>query len=103
MKEARDILARCQHEQHSPLSAVVLIHGVQREPTKLMLILQGVLFPQELLGSLNDKVIQAWTAAWRHACLQGRLAAHCGRTKDKSTQKWLDDWTAKLLRPAPHN
>ena len=25
------------------------------------------------------------------------------QTKDKSKQKWLDDWMAKSSHPAPHN
>ena len=53
--------------------------------------------------SSSDAILQAWTAAWRRTCLQGRLAAYLGRTKDKSKQKWLDDWMAKSSHPAPHN
>ncbi|TDH73978.1 uncharacterized protein CCR75_002981 [Bremia lactucae] len=37
-------------------------------------------------------------------CLEANmLTAYRGRTKDKSTQKWLDEWMAKLLHLAPHN
>ena len=84
-------------------STEVWMKAVQREPTKLIHMVQLFPFPEELLGSLGDTVLQAWTAAWRRTCLQGRLTAYRGRTTDKSTRKWLDDWIVKLSRPAPHN
>ncbi|TDH67384.1 hypothetical protein CCR75_000793 [Bremia lactucae] len=59
-------------------------------------------FSEELLGSLSDKVLQAWTAL--EANMFTRAFGSLPRQdKRKSTQKWLDDWNAKLSCQAPHN
>ena len=66
------------------------MQALKREPTKLILILQGFPFPEELLRALSDTILQAWTAAWWRTCLQSQLAAYRGRAKDNRRRNgWM--------------
>ncbi|ETM98168.1 hypothetical protein PPTG_19752 [Phytophthora nicotianae INRA-310] len=78
-------------------------YTAQQEPAQLALMCQLFEFPEEVLSSLGDKVLEVWTAAWRHECLHGRLVAYRSRTTDRATRKWIDEWITKLTRPPPQN
>ena len=83
-----------QHSEHVAFPLVgsgtkQWIQVVQRDPTTLLRLVQQFPFPEELLVTLNEKVLEAWTADWRRKCLHERLAAYRGRTHDIATQTWL--------------
>lgn len=75
----------------------------QHEPVTLIRMCKLFQYPEEVLASLDDKVLEVWTAGWRKDCLYGSLLAYRSRAEDLPTRRWLDKWKAKLLRPAPQN
>ncbi|TDH66424.1 hypothetical protein CCR75_004794 [Bremia lactucae] len=78
----------------SALTAFPLEHSSTEAAGEIDAHFTGVSISGRAIGVVKLTVLQAWTAAWGRTCLQGRLAAYRDRTKDKSTQKWLDEWTA---------
>ena len=75
----------------------------QREPVKLLRMVQTFPYPEEVLAAISDRMLIVCTTVWGRVCIQERLAAYREWTTDKPTQRWLDTWKTKLSRPAPAN
>ncbi|KAI9996223.1 hypothetical protein PInf_013606 [Phytophthora infestans] len=82
-------------------TAEVWAYTAQQEPSTLISMCQLFRYPEEVLMSVGEKVLESWSSSWRQECLLGSLVAYHYRSQDGSVKKWLDNWKDKLLRTPP--
>ncbi|KAL3658994.1 hypothetical protein V7S43_015879 [Phytophthora oleae] len=70
---------------------------------ELLYMVKQFPFPEEVLANLSAKTLISWTAKWRRDCMQSCINAYKRRTSDPATKNGLENWKAKLDRPAPTN
>ncbi|KAE9357793.1 hypothetical protein PR003_g1618 [Phytophthora rubi] len=61
-------------------------YTAQQEPVTLVRMCKMFQYPEEVLASLEEKVLEVWTAGWRKECLYGSLLAYRSRAEDLPTR-----------------